>query len=97
MASKKHFENYVKKHLGEMVLDGFEVVRLEGFYDGAEDYYYIFRSIDRGVNKGRYYCSCCISFVPLKKKIKKAEYKNLVRVFNLNIHESVRGDKWNTK
>ena len=97
MASKKHFENRVKKHLGELVLDLFKVVRLEGFYDGADDYYYIYRDIDRGMNKGRYYSTCCCSFVPLKGKIKKAEYKNLVRVFNLNIHESVRGNKWNTK
>ena len=95
MASKKYFEKKVEEHLGELVLDSFEVVRLEGFADGEDDYYYIYRSIDRGVNKGRYYSSCCMSFVPLKGKIKKAEYKNLVRVFNLNIHESVRGNKWN--
>jgi len=95
MASKRHFENRVKKHLGEMVLDGFEAVRLEGFYDGDDDYYYIFRTIDRGINKGRYYSSCCMSFVPLKGKIKKAEYKDLVRVFNLNISKEVRGNKWN--
>jgi len=97
MVNKKHFENKVKKHLGELVLDGFEVVRLEGFYDGEDDYYYIYRTIDRGVNKGRCYSTCCCSFVPLKGKIKKAEYKDLVRVFNLNIHKSVRGNKWNTK
>lgn len=97
MANRKHFENRVKKHLGEMVLNGFEAVRLEGFYDGEDDYYYIFRTIDRGVNKGRYYSTCCCPFVPLKGKIKKAEYKDLVRVFNLNISIEVRGDKWRSK
>ena len=79
------------------MLDGFEVARLEGFWDGEDDYYYILRKIDRGINKGKYYLSCCISFVPLKGRIKKAEYEDLVRVFNLNIHESVRGNKWNIK
>jgi len=94
MANKKYFENRVKKHLGKLVLDSFEVVRLEGFYDGEDDYYYIFRSIDRGINKGRYYSSCCMSFVPLKGKITHAEYEGLVRVFNLNIPKEVQGNKW---
>ena len=95
MASKKHFENRVKKHLGELVLDLFKVVRLEGFYNGEDDYYYIYRDIDREFHKGQYYASCLGGFVPLKGKISRAQYRELVRVFNLNIHESVRGNKWN--
>lgn len=90
MASKKYFENRVKRYLGKLVLNGFDVVRLEGFYDGADDYYYIYRSIDKRFNKGRYYSTCCCSFVPLKGRIKKVEYEDLVRVFNLNIPKEAR-------
>jgi len=81
MDNYKRIIKEIRKHRGELVLDIFEVVRLEGFHEDEDDYYYVFKSLYRG----RFYSSCVGEFVPLKGRLSKKEYKELERVWELNV------------
>ena len=78
--SKKEILEEIEQYIGTLVLDMFDVVRLEGFIEDDGDYYYIMRKI-----KGGIYCSSCVlNFIPLKGKIDDDEYNALERQFEMN-------------
>jgi len=81
MNNKKIILKQIKKHNGELVLDLFEVVKLEGFYEDEEDYYYIYRNL---IGE-KIYSSCVGSFIPLKSQLNRKYYNELLRIFNLNL------------
>jgi len=80
VGNKEKILKVIKQHKGELVLDLFKVVRLKGFYETEEDYYYVYEQIPGET----FYSSCVGSFIPLKGKIDKEHYDELVRVFGLN-------------
>lgn len=81
MNNYKRIMKEVDKHRGELVLDIFEIVRLEGFHEDEDDYYYVFRTLYKGVIRS----SCVGGFTPLKGRLRKKEYKELERVWELNV------------
>ena len=81
LGSRKRITKEINKHKGELVLDVFEIVSLEGFHEDEEDYYYVFRSLYKGVFRS----SCVGGFTPLKGRLKKEEYKELERLWELNV------------
>ena len=75
---------FVDKHKGELMLDYFEVVRLDGLVDiPDDDYCYVVLS-----EKGKHYISCVGHLFPLKGQLSDESYNEIERVFNLNI------DRW---
>lgn len=72
---------FVDKHCGELVLDSFEIVRLDGLHDEPDDDYYYLVS---GRN-GRVFVSCVGGLIPLKDYLPEDVYGKLEYVFNLNI------------
>jgi len=81
MSSRELVLEEIEEHKGELVLDLFKVVKLEGFYEDGRDYFYVFRSLD----KGRYHSSCVGGFAPLKGLINEEYYSNLMRAFDSNL------------
>lgn len=78
--TKKRLKKELKKYQGTLVLDTFEIKRLIGLDEDKMDYYYIYQPL-RGK---REYVSCVCSFVPLKSRLKKDEYKRLEVLFEMN-------------
>ena len=76
----------VRKHRGELVIDGFDIVRLTGFQVGEDDYYYEMYSRKRG----KYYTSCVGMFIPLSGYLEESAYRYLERTFILNSPGSLR-------
>jgi hypothetical protein len=90
-------DEITQKHLDELreemgiykdtlVLDMFEVVRLEGVeYDPGDkdwpsDLFWVYKKLE-----GRtIWSSCCGKWIPLKGKIDEDEYENLERLWKLN-------------
>lgn len=68
---------FIEKHKGELVLDGFSVVKLEGFSEDEDDYYYCVIN-DEGE---RYQLSCLIGLILLKDKIEEIDYQKLEEIF----------------
>lgn len=69
-----------KPHFNTLVLFGFEVYQLLDVIDGNDDLYYVTHS-----NRGIIHHSCVLGFVPLKGRLKPKDYKELVRVWNMNL------------
>jgi hypothetical protein len=67
---KKAIKDEVKKYRGELVLNFFEVMRLDGFEEDDMDYYYVYTKLHG--DKERY--SCCCGFIPLKGLIRDKDY-----------------------
>ncbi len=78
-SNKKLIKDKIKKYKNQLVLDGFNVVLLEGFAEDTEDYYYIYLG-----ERGRYWSSCVGAFIPLKDFLPKKIYESLKYVFGLN-------------
>lgn len=60
----------------------FEVVRLEGVIEDAEDFYWVFERANGQI----VHVSCLIQWVPLKSYLKKEQYSRLKTIWNLNSH-----------
>jgi hypothetical protein len=73
---KKELEPY----RNTLVLDYFKIVRLVDVVDGDDDYYWVLDDSGRGI----YWSSCVGGWIPLKGRLKNKDYKELVRVWNLN-------------
>jgi len=79
--NKKIILEEVNKHRGQIVLDYFQVVRLDGFAEDDDDYYYVYYTLDRGI----VWSSCVGKFIPLKDYLPLRDYRMLKKIFNLNI------------
>ena len=87
---KPEILEFVEKHKGELVLDLHEVVKLVGFEDiENDDYYYVCLSLI----KGKYLESCVGNLYPLKGVLPDNEYDELIRVFDLNIEQTLQSQK----
>jgi len=86
---KPEILEFIEKHKGELLLDFHEVVRLVGFDEDEDDYYYVLHSL----RSGKYLESCVGSLCPLKGFIPDKEYNELVRVFDLNIGFALQKQK----
>jgi hypothetical protein len=77
----KYIKKFVKKHKGELVIDGFSIVMLEGYRDIPEDDYYweLFK-----IRTGRYLSSCVGGLIPLKGVLSDEDYNEIKRAFDLN-------------
>lgn len=80
MATFETLKQEMQGHQGALVLDYFDVVRLVDVIDGEDDYYWVYKSSERGV----YWSSCCGGWKPLKGKIDEKDYNELERVWKLN-------------
>lgn len=78
--NKKKILKEIEEHEGELVLDLFEVVKLVGFGEDEDDYYYRYLSLDRGL----YRSSCVLGFMSLKGKLDDDNYKRLESIWKLN-------------
>jgi hypothetical protein len=79
---QKYFDEFIKLHTGELMLDCFEVVRFEGFVDHDEDdFYWRAFSLITGV----YRTSCVGKLIPLKGFLPEQDYKHLESIFNMNL------------
>lgn len=78
--------NQVRKHGGELVIDGLEIVRLINMYVGEDDFYYEMYSKKRG----KYHTSCVGCFVPLRGQLEESAYRYLEQIFVLNSPGSLR-------
>ena len=87
--SKQEILEYIEKHKGELVLSHHEAVRLVGFDEDEDDYYYVVHSL----KSGKYLESCVGSLCPLKGFLPDEEYDKLVRVFDLNIEFALQKQK----
>ena len=79
MTTLKELQDELKPYRDTLVLDFFDVVRLVGVTEDKDDFYWIFDT-----KKGTVYSSCVCSWKPLKGHLKDSDYKELVRVWNLN-------------
>lgn len=81
---------FANTHKGELVLFQDRVVKLEGFYEDAIDYYYQIIELRNNFsedNKRIYVSGCGWTPVILKGKLSDEEYKDLKELFGLNISE----------
>lgn len=77
------FDKFKKQHqkdIGDLVIDGFNVVKLIDVRWDEEDYYFQYKRF----NGTYYWSSICIGFVLLKNQLSPKDYKELVRVWELN-------------
>jgi hypothetical protein len=85
----EELQKEMEPYKDSLVLDFFEVVKLEGVeYDEGDDgwpsdFFWVYRKLDGKI----YWSSCCGRWTPLKGKIDDDEYNNLERVWNLNYHK----------
>jgi len=77
---KKEIMDFIRLHEGELVLDFFEVVRLIGFAEDEDDYYYIVNDTKRG----EVWESCCMLLIPLKRVLPDEHYERLDNTFKYN-------------
>ena len=80
---------FVDAHRGELVLNYFEVVRLDGLVDIPDDDY-CFRISGQ---EGNTLLSCVGRVFLLKNNLDKESYAELERVFNLNIDQWIAGQE----
>lgn len=81
--NKKYFMDFVEQHQNELMIDpAWDIVKLVGFEDDGEDYYYIVYSGKRGKS----FVSCVGKLIPLKGAISDEDYKDLIRSWDLNPH-----------
>jgi hypothetical protein len=80
MATLDDLKMEMKGIQGTLVLDHFDVVRLIDVVDGEDDYYWVYKSSERGV----YWSSCCGRWIPLKGKLDEKDYNEIERVWGLN-------------
>ena len=86
MDNKDIITQELRNHKDELVIDmGFNVVRLIGFMETDEDYYYIMEKIGGEI----FYSSCVGKFYLLKGYIRDEDYNDINRVFELN-----KGGEW---
>jgi hypothetical protein len=78
---KPEILEFIEKHKGELLLNSHEVVKLIGFDEDEDDYYYVLHSL---IN-GKYLESCVGALYPLKGVLPNKEYDCLVNIFNINI------------
>ena len=71
----------INKNKGDLVLDLFTMVRLDGFVEDDEDYYYVYTKS----NGEEYWSSCVMTFITLRGKLPDKEYKCLVDIFERNV------------
>ena len=83
--NKKRILKFVEQHKNELVLDLFEVVRLLGFYEDEDDYYYKVQSTG---TTGVYFTSCVGRLYPLKGALSENEYNTINQIFNMNIMDN---------
>lgn len=81
--NSKEFNSLIEKHKGELVLDGFDVVKLIDVTDELDDddFYWVFIVPNEGV----LFSTCVGGWTPLKNKLTSKEYANLEQVWNLNV------------
>lgn len=79
----------ILNHRGELVIDNYNIVRLEDVEDGGDDYYWCYnkwvgwKGMDEQ-DEGKYQASCVGGHIRLKGFIPDEEYDRLVYVWNLN-------------
>ena len=84
--NKRNIVGFVKRHKDELVLDGFEVVRLIGWEDVPdEDYYWKLRRPRMVQNI--LLSSCVGGLIPLKGSLTPNEYTYLDRFFKRNEYD----------
>lgn len=66
-------------HLGELVLNLFEVVKLVGVVEDDDDCYWVFDT-----HGGQVRSSCAVSWAPLKGRLLDEEYERLLRIWEIN-------------
>lgn len=85
LMDEKAFD-FIEKHRGEIMLDMFDIVRLEEIVDGEDDFYYVYRKVYKGVH----YSSYVGSPILLKGQISDKEYKFLEEIFFRNCNTTCR-------
>lgn len=80
MDTKEEILKEIENHKNELVLNFFEVVKLIGFCEGEEDYYYEVLSL----KTGKTYLSCVGKLIWLKNVISNEDYNMLEHIFKLN-------------
>lgn len=76
----EEFQEEVKPFIGQLVLDWYEVVLLAGTSQDEWDYYHTFVRY-----RGKVVQSTAVgTFYPLKGVLPDKQYKELVRIWNLN-------------
>ena len=78
--TKKQILKEIEQYRNTLVLNMFEVCRLEGFDEDEEDYYYVLRNVRGGFT----FLSCVGGFIPLYKKIDEKDYDHLEMWFQMN-------------
>jgi len=86
---KKEIVEFIEEHKGELLLDFTTVVKLVGFFEDENDYYYECISL----NKGVYYKSCVGAFYTLKGVLPDKEYDYLVHFFGLNVDFALQAQR----
>jgi len=86
---KPEILEFIEKHKGELLLNFDKVVRLIGFNEDEDDYYYVLHSLI----SGKYLESCVGSLCPLKGFLPDKEYDELVHFFDLNIERALQKQK----
>ena len=81
---------FVEAHRGELILNYFEVVRLDGLLDEPDDDYYFILSGKEGREN---YLSCVGRLMLLKGFLADEDYNELERVFDLNIDQWIAGQE----
>ena len=91
-SNKKSILAFVKKHKNEIMLDSCgRLVKLVGFVDGEDDYYYRLEILSHQYLATNLLESCVGWMYPLKGRLPKREYENLVQFFNLNTNHAKIG------
>ena len=80
---------FIKEHKEELLLNNTAVVRLVGFHEDDQDYYYAILSLMSGFS----YLSCVGSLIPLKGVLPEKEYNQIDHFFNLNIGHAIYNQK----
>lgn len=78
--NKKLLIAEVKKMKGQLVLDCFKVVRLDGWAEDDDDYYWVLYDLKTGT----YWSSFVGAIYPLKGVLPKKTYDYLTYIFKLN-------------
>lgn len=79
MITLESLKEEMQPYKNTLVLDFFKVVRLVDVIDGGDDFYWVYDT-----NNGIVHSSCVTTWISLKDKLNKADYKRLVHVWNMN-------------
>ena len=85
----KELYDFIQEHRGELVLDFWEVVRLEEIVDGEDDLYYVYRPLRKEIH----YSTCVGAPILLKGQISDKEYEHLEGMFLMNCNTACRDCK----